>query len=130
MLCYECHGLTAFCLFVLGMIGFVTSLQEGFYTYQFKQLLWTLFGALLSVVACSGLLFAACKCRMWFVYAVGCTAMSSALSSLVRRVDSNGTQILSIKPGMTLESYSAGVWGSFIFLALTMNYLMDINWLM
>lgn len=42
----------------------------------------------------------------------------------------SGTQILSIKPGMTLESYIAGFLGSFLFFTLTVTYLEDIKWLM
>lgn len=42
----------------------------------------------------------------------------------------SGTQILSIKPGMTLESYIAGFVGCFLFFTLTVTCLEDIKWLM
>lgn len=33
LVCYEYHALVVFCLFMLGQIMFVISLQDGFYSY-------------------------------------------------------------------------------------------------
>lgn len=128
MLCYEYHGLTVFCLLTLGIILFVVSLQEGFYSYQFKMLGWTITSALLIITGCSGLLLSLWKCRIWFIYAICCITAHNAFDYLACHYLPFKTPIMMLKPEATFEGFTIGVIACFLFFTVTVTYIVDIPW--
>ena len=132
MLCYEYHGLTVFCLLTLGIILFVVSLQEGFYSYQFKMLGWTITSALLIITGCSGLLLSLWKCRIWFIYAICCITAHNAFDYLACHYLPFKTPIMMLKPEATFEGFTIGVIACFLFFtvvsySLTQSLLVSLT---
>ena len=130
ILLYEYHNFISFCLMTLGMMLFVVSLQEGFYSYQFKMLGWTLLSSLLIVGGCSGLLLSLWKCRMWFFYTVMCISIHNAIDHLVSQNFPWKTPMLYLKPEATLQGFIGGAMGCFAFFTLTVTKFVDIEWFM
>ena len=118
MVCYEYHNLVGFTMLTLGIIVFVVSLQEGFYSYQFKMLGWTLLSAVLIISGCSGLVLALWKCRMWFFFAVCCITVHNAVDYLTCHYFPTKTQMLMLKPEATLEGFVAGAIACFLFFTI------------
>ena len=118
LILYECHGLVAYLLVTFGVIFFVTSLQEGYYSYQYKMLGWTLLSAMLFLIGGSGLLLALWRCRMWFVYAVSCITVHNAFDHLICEFFPTKTKMFFLKPKATLEGFIAGVISCFVFFAI------------
>ena len=115
---FEYHTLVVFSLFMFGMIMFVISLQEGFYSYQFKMLGWTLLSAMLIGTGSTGLLLSLWRCRMWFFYAIVCITVHNAFDFIMCRYFPIKTHMLMLKPEATLEGFAAGVVGCFIFFTI------------
>jgi len=116
--CYEYHELIVFMLMTVGIILFVVSLQEGFYSYQFRMLGWTLLSALLIIAGCSGLLLSLWMCRMWFFYSVCCVTARNLVDHLVGQYFPLKTGMSMLKPEATFEGFIAGIFASFSFLAV------------
>jgi hypothetical protein len=88
---FRYHNLIVFLMLTTYLIIFVTSLQAGFYGYQFKQLGWTLLSALTIVMGCTGLILCLWKCRMWFFFAVMTITAHNAMDYIVNKYSPCGT---------------------------------------
>mmetsp|Transcript_42220 Transcript_42220/g.55622 ORF Transcript_42220/g.55622 Transcript_42220/m.55622 type:complete len:238 (-) Transcript_42220:517-1230(-) len=128
--CYEYHSLAVFMLLTFGVILFVVSLQEGFYSYQFRMLGWTLLCAILIISGCQGLLLALWKCRIWFFYTVSCVTVHNAIDYLTCHFFPLRTPMLMLKPEATFEGFTAGAISCFLFFSIVVTYLIDLPWFM
>lgn len=118
IVCYEYHGLVVFLMLTLGVILFVISLQEGYYSYQFRMLGWTVLCALLIISGCQGLLFSLWKCRIWFFYVICCVTVHNAADYLMCHFFPLRTPMLMLKPEATFEGFTGGAIACFLFFTL------------
>ena len=116
--CYEYHSLVVFTMLTLGVILFVVSLQEGFYSYQFRMLGWTLLCAILIISGTQGMLLGLWKCRMWFFYTICCVVVHNAVDYLMCHFFPLRTPMLMLKPEATFEGFTAGAISCFLFFTL------------
>ena len=127
LLCFEYHDLTVFILLTIGQILFVISLQEGFYSYQFRMLGWTILSALLIIIGCNGLLLSLWKCRVWFFYAICCITVHNAADYLACLYFPLKTPIMMLKPEATFEGFTMGVIASFLFFTVVSLQLLTAS---
>lgn len=82
---FQYHNMIVFLLLTSILIIFVTSLQEGFYGYQFKQLGWTLISALMIVMGLTGLVLCLWRCKMWIFYTFITITAHNAVDYIVNK---------------------------------------------
>lgn len=113
----------------LGGIGFVLSLQEGFYAYQFKRLGWTLISTVVVVGGGSGMLIALWGNRLWFFYAVSCVTIHNAVDRFFQTFFPLKTPMLMLKPEATIESFIAGSIACFIYFYAFITFVLEWEWM-
>ena len=118
IMCFEYHSLVIFSLIMISQILFVISLQEGFYSYQFKMLGWTLISSLMLSAGSCGMLLCLWRCRMWFFYTVVCIVVHNASDFLVCHYFPLKTPLMVLKKEATVEGYFAGIISCFLFFTL------------
>ena len=99
----------------MGLILFVVSLQEGFYSYQFKRLGWTLLSTFCIVIGCSGLIIVLWRNRLWFFYALTCVSVHNAVDYFFCHFFPRKTPIMMLKPEASMEGFAAGSIACFVY---------------
>ena len=123
MVLFQYHDMIVFLLLTSYLIFFVTSLQIGFYGYQFKQLGWTIMSALTIVMGCTGLILSLWRCRMWFFFAVITITTHNVFDFIVNKYTPLRIHMLNLKPEATMEGFVAGVLASFsVFLIVSSSW--------
>ena len=125
-ICYQYHSLAVFMMLTLGIILFVVSLQDGYYSYQFRMLGWTVLCALLIISGTQGLLLCLWKCRIWFFYATCCVTVHNGVDYLMCHFFPMRTPMLMLKPEATFEGFTTGVIACFLFFNLvSLNFIIQ-----
>lgn len=115
------HNLTAFCMFVAGIIMFVISLEQGFYHYQFKQLGWCLTNILFIVTGMHGLMSSMWYGRVWIGFPVLVVVINAFFSHAVNTI-SGETPMMRLNPLKTVEGYGVGIFATMIFTFFTLDF--------
>lgn len=115
------HNLTAFCIFVAGIITFVISLEQGFYHYQFKQLGWILTNILFIVTGMHGFLSSMWYGRVWIGFPVLVVVINAFAAHIVNIV-SGETPMMRLNPLKTVEGYGVGIFATMIFTFFTLDF--------
>lgn len=108
------HTLVSFMMFTFGLIFFVYSLQEGYYSYQVQRFGHTLAFTMIFVIAFNGHLTGLWKCRIWF-FPLATVALRNAIEYLVEKYCPFRTKIYDLKPKATMEGFVAGIFATLIF---------------
>lgn len=109
------HALCSFMMFTFGIIFFVFSLQEGYYSYQVQRFGLTLAFTLILCTSFHGHLTGLWKCRIWFIFPIATIALRNALEYLVEKYCPFRTKIYDLKPKATMEGFVAGVVAALVF---------------
>ena len=115
LMLFQYHNLVSFIAFTFGLILFVVSLQEGFYSYQFKRLGWTLLSTFCIVIGCSGLIIVLWRNRLWFFYALTCVSVHNAVDYFFCHFFPRKTPIMMLKPEASMEGFAAGSIACFVY---------------
>mmetsp|Transcript_90899 Transcript_90899/g.125354 ORF Transcript_90899/g.125354 Transcript_90899/m.125354 type:complete len:239 (+) Transcript_90899:468-1184(+) len=115
------HNLTAFCIFVAGIITFVISLEQGFYHYQFKQLGWCLTNILFIVTGMHGFLSSMWYGRVWIGFPVLVVVINAFAAHIVNTV-SGETPMMRLNPLKTVEGYGVGIFATLIFTFFSLEF--------
>jgi hypothetical protein len=105
----------AFGVFAFGLIFFVLSLEEGFYSYQFKQIGWSLVNMIVIVSAGHGHLSGMWRLRLWFVYTWLCLALRDLVDNIFSRYFPLKSPLHVLSPKATKLGYITGAVAAFIF---------------
>lgn len=112
---FKYHPFYTFCLFALGMILFVFSLEEGFYAYQFKQLGWSIINLMVICTAGHGFILSLWRVRIWFVYPLLCMVIRDSASVLISHFVPLGPSLHELSPKLTVLGYIFGAVTAFGF---------------
>lgn len=114
--------------FTIGIIFFVISLQEGFYSYQIQRLGHIL--AFTGIIASSfhGFLTGLWTCRIWFIFPIATIALRNAIEYLVEKYCPLRTKIYDLKPKATMEGFVAGIVAALIFNFTVGQAIMKSEW--
>lgn len=97
------------------MIFFVLSLEEGFYSYQFKQLGWSVINMIVIVTAGHGHLAGLWRLRLWFVYTILCLCFRDVVDTFVSKFIPVKSPLHVLSPKATKLGYISGAIAAFIF---------------
>jgi len=128
LILFQYHNMIVFLLLTSYLIFFVTSLQIGFYGYQFRQLGWTILSAMTIVMGCTGLVLCAWRCKMWFFFTIMTITAHNAFDYIVNNYSPLKIPMLNLKPEATMEGFVAGVLASFASFTLTVLFLFESDW--
>ena len=95
------HTTISFFMFTIGLILFVVSLQEDYYSYQVKRLGQSFASILIIVAAFHGYLTGLWKCRIWFCFPLATVALRNGIEYLVEKYCPYRTPIYDLKPQAT-----------------------------
>jgi hypothetical protein len=92
------YAMISFCMFIVGSISFVLSLEEGFFAYQFTMLGWSLLSLICIVTGGTGWLFGLWGCRLWFIYPISALCVHNMVDYIVCRYCPFHTPLSLLKP--------------------------------
>ena len=105
---YNSFGLIAFSLYMFGFVGFVMSLRQGMYRYQFAQFTWMAMTLVFVVVQGSLQVTNMMRGMIWFLLPVSCVVHNDIWAYGWGR-SFGRTSLLKLSPKKTVEGF-VGAW--------------------
>lgn len=112
---YQSFWLFTFSLFMVGFVGFVLSLRQGMYRYQFNQFTWIVMTLVFIVAQGSLQIFNMMQGMIWFLLPATCVVINDIAAYGFGKCYGR-TKLLKLSPKKTLEGFAGAcvftmVWG-------------------